>query len=323
MKKIEIFESGLNAIDIELKGIKALKKALSKDFVKSVILMKNCKGRVVCTGIGKSGIIARKIAATLSSTGTSSFYLNPVEGSHGDLGVLLKDDIVLALSKSGETEELISILPYLKRRNLKIIAVTEKANSVLAQNSSIVLLLPEVKEACPFNLAPTTSTTLQLILGDALAVALLKEKKFTSHDFALLHPGGNLGKQLMTVKELMHSNEEMPLVKETDNMEKVLHEIVDKKLGMTVVVDSRNNLKGIIVDGDFKRILLQNKSVDLFKRTAGDFMTKNPKTINQNKLVTEALARMQGKITSLVVVNSAKKPLGVIHLHDIIKKGFL
>ena len=323
MKKTEIFESAINTIDIELKGIKALKKILSNDFVKSVTLMKNCKGRVVCTGIGKSGIIARKIAATLSSTGTSSFYLNPVEGSHGDLGVLLKDDVVLALSKSGGTEELISILPYLKRRNLKIIAVTEKEDSVLAQNSSIVLLLPEMKEACPFNLAPTTSTTLQLILGDALAVALLKEKKFTPHDFALLHPGGNLGKQLMTVNELMHSSEEMPVVKENDNMEKVLHQIVDKKLGMTIVVDNRNKLKGIIVDGDFKRILLKNKSVDLFSRTASDFMTKNPKTINKNKLVTEALGKMQGKITSLVVVNSAKKPLGVIHLHDIIKKGFL
>jgi arabinose-5-phosphate isomerase len=300
-----------------------MEKCLDQSHVTFVEWAAACKGRLVFTGIGKSGIIARKLAATFSSTGTSAYFLDPTSGIHGDLGVLGKDDMVIALSKSGNTEEVLRLIPYIKRMGIRLVSMTEQKNSPLAKHSLLVLRIPAEPEACPYNLAPTTSTTMQLVLGDALAIALLKAKGFSRKDFALLHPGGSLGRQLMKVKEVMRSRKELPLAKEDTPMRKILETIISGRLGVAVIVGQKGKLAGIIVDGDLKRILVSREQGDFFGLKAKDVMTREPRTISPDHLVVEALSVMQGKITSLVVTDRKGIPVGLIHMHDILQKGFL
>ncbi len=321
--KNSIIKDIKNVIRNEGSAIRVLQKHIDARYIKFIQRVADCRGRVILTGVGKSGIIAQKIAATFSSTGTASFFLDAAAGIHGDLGVLVKDDIVIALSKSGNTEELLRLLPHIKRMGIYLASMTENPASELGKHSDIVLKIPAIPEACPYNLAPTTSTTLQLVLGDALAVALLKEKKFAKKDFASLHPGGNLGRQLMLVKEVMRPKSGLPIVDENASMEVILNEIISGKIGVAVIVDKNKKLAGIIVDGDLKRILLKNKGADFFHIHAKDVMTRNPKIISPDSLVVEALAVMQGRITSLVVTDKLRRPVGIIHMHDILQKGFI
>lgn len=300
-----------------------MEKILDQSHVTFVEWASACKGRLVFTGIGKSGIIARKLAATFSSTGTSAFFLDPTSGIHGDLGVLGKDDIVIALSKSGNTEEVLRLIPFIKRMGIRLVSMTEHKGSPLGRHSSLVLRIPAEPEACPYNLAPTTSTTLQLVLGDALAISLLKAKGFSRKDFALLHPGGSLGRQLMKVDEVMRPKQDLPLAKEDTPMRKILETIISGRLGVAVIVGKKGTLSGIIVDGDLKRILISRDQGDFFELKAKDVMTQNPRTIAPESLVVEALSVMQGKITSLVVTDRKRIPVGLIHMHDILQKGFI
>jgi arabinose-5-phosphate isomerase len=324
MKQKDQIKAIKSVIGIEIKGLRSLYDEVDENFSKAVDMIADCKGRVIFTGIGKSGLIARKIAATFSSVGISSFYLDPAEGVHGDLGVLVKGDIVIGLSKSGTTAELCRLVPYIKRMGICFIAMTSNSRSELASESDLVLKIPDVQEACPYNLAPTTSTTMQLVLGDALAIVLLKKKGFTREDFALLHPGGNIGKQLIKVRDLMHKGAGLPLVRESKKMGKVLQTISrGKPRGIAIITNDKGILTGIIVDGDLKRILIKYKGADIYSLTAEDVMTRNPKVIREDKLVVEALAIMEGRITSLVVVDGRKRPIGLLHMHDIIKKGFV
>ena len=323
MTRSEILKTIRAAVGVELDGLKKLAGKVPSAAADAVKLIASCKGRVVFTGVGKSGLISRKVSATFSSIGVSSFFFNPSEGVHGDLGALAKDDIVFAFSKSGDTQELLKIVPFIRRTGMSLVSVTENGRSRLAQLSDISLVLPSAKEACPYNLAPTTSTTMQLVLGDALAIALLKEKKFTAEDFALLHPGGSLGRQMMKVSEIMRKGSDLPLVRADATMEKVLRVIISKKLGVAIITGTDGRLAGIIVDGDLKRILLKNRSSDLFKLRASDVMTRSPLTIGPGRLVAEALSIMQGRITSLVVTDPrTRKPVGLVHIHDILKQGF-
>lgn len=315
----DVLKLGIDTLDKEINALEILKKRMDQNFVDAVELIFRSSGKVVITGMGKSGLIGQKIAATMTSTGTPAFFLNPAEGCHGDLGVILRDDIVIALSKSGETDEIVKIIPFLKRFKIKLITITSAPKSIIAKNSDIILNLGVVEEACPLNLAPTSSTTAQLVLGDALAVALLKMKNFTEKDFALYHPGGLLSKQLLKVEDLMHKGDALPLVNELESMKEVLSKIIEKKLGVAVIVDNKNKLKGVIVDGDLKRILL--KTDHFMERPAKDFMTQHPKTINKDDLIAKALTMMEGKITSLIVSNEKNEPIGLVHIHDILKSG--
>ena len=323
MTKSEILSAVRRAVAVELKGLEKLRRKVPAGSVDAVRMIAGCKGRIVFTGVGKSGLIARKVSATFSSIGVSSFFFNPSEGVHGDLGALAKGDVIVAFSKSGNTQELLKIIPYIRRIGMGLISVTEDPRSHLSRLSDIALVLPAAQEACPFNLAPTTSTTMQLVLGDALAVALLKEKRFTPDDFALLHPGGALGRQLMKVKDIMRRGKDLPLVGADETMEKVLGTIISKKLGAAIITGRNRRLEGIIVDGDLKRILLKNRTADLLKLRARDVMTKSPSTIGEEKLVVEALALMQGRITSLVVTDRLRRPVGLVHMHDILRQGFV
>jgi len=269
--------------------------------------------------MGKSGIIGKKIAATLTSTGTPAFFLDPAEGSHGDLGLVMQEDIIIVLSKSGETDEIVKIVPYIKRFNAKLITITSSPRSILARNSDIILDLGVVEEACPLNLAPTSSTTAQLVLGDAIAVALLKMRNFTKEDYAQFHPGGMLSKKLLKVSDIMHTGKELPLVNENDSMKKVISRILEINYGVAIIVNNKKKLTGIIVDGDLKRILM--KTNEFMDKPAKEFMIKNPRTINKDALVAKALKIMEGKITSLIITNSKNEPIGLLHIHDILKSG--
>lgn len=315
----EILKTGIKVIDDEIKALQTAKKKLGKNFEEAVKLIYNTRGKVIVTGMGKSGVIAKKIAATLTSTGTPAFYLNPAEGSHGDLGIILREDIVIALSKSGETDEIVRILPYLKRFNIPLITITSKPNSIIARNSDVVINMGIEDEACPLNLAPTSSSTAQLVIGDAIAIALLKLRNFTEQDFALLHPGGLLSKKLLKVKDLMHTGDQLPLVNENATMREVISTIIDKKFGVAIIVNDKNKLVGIIVDGDLKRILMRTDYI--MDKKASQFMTKNPKTIDADELVAKALKIMEGKITSLIIKNEKDEPIGLLHIHDILKAG--
>jgi len=314
-----ILNIGLKVISDEIKGLRIAKDKIKKGFVDAVNLIYENKGKTIVTGMGKSGIIAKKIAATLTSTGTPSFYLNPAEGSHGDLGILMRNDIMIALSKSGETDEIVKILPSVKRLNVKLISITSEPNSIIARNSDIVIDMGIKDEACPLNLAPTTSSTVQLVIGDAIAIALLKMRNFTEKDFALLHPGGLLSKKLLKVKDLMHTGDELPIVRDSATMKEVITTIIDKKMGVAIIVNKENKLRGIIVDGDLKRILM--KTEHFLNRKASEFMTKNPMTIDGGELVARALKIMEGKITSLIIKDKNNRPIGLLHIHDILKAG--
>ncbi|WP_457623673.1 KpsF/GutQ family sugar-phosphate isomerase [Persephonella sp.] len=295
--------------------------ALDENFNKAVYLILNTKGKVVVTGMGKSGLVGKKIAATLSSTGTPSFFLHPAEAIHGDLGVISKEDVILAISNSGETPELLAIIPTIKRWGNKVIAITNNINSTLSKESDIHLYLNIEKEACPLNLAPTSSSTATLALGDAIAVALLEMRGFTAEDFARFHPGGSLGKKLMKVHEIMHTGDRLPVTKPDTELKETVLIMSEKGFGASLVIDTEGNLIGIITDGDLRRFIKKGGSID--RSYTKDAMTPKPKYVTKDILVIEALEIMERfNITVLPVVEN-EKPVGLIHLHDILKSGVI
>ena len=305
---------------LEAECVKRQADLIGDDFVKAVEMIINCQGRVVVTGMGKSGLVGRKISATLSSTGTPSFFLHPGEGVHGDLGMVTSSDIVIAISQSGEVDEVLALLPTLKIIGTPIIAITGSKNSSLAANSDLVLLVEVEREACTLGLAPTASTTATLALGDALAVVLLNARNFSAEDFALFHPGGALGRRLLlTVERLMHTGEENPIITQDKVIRDALIVMTSKgNHGAAVVVDEKGVLTGIITDGDLRRIL--NKYQEPLMLPIDQVMTRNPRTVRKEKLAAEAMHIMEEKkITVLPVVDSEGHPIGIIHLHDIIQ----
>ncbi|HQZ39395.1 MAG TPA: KpsF/GutQ family sugar-phosphate isomerase [Vicinamibacterales bacterium] len=303
-------------LQTEAAAILALVDRLDGRFSQAVELIRNCRGRVILTGMGKSGIICRKIAATLASTGTPAFFLHPAEAVHGDLGVIQADDVVIALSYSGETEELRRVLETIKRLGARLVAITGEVGSTLAQAADVALDCHVSEEACPMNLVPTASTTAALALGDALAMAVLVEKGFKPEDFAHLHPGGKLGKRLMRARQLMHAGEAVPIVGEQTSMRDLIYTMSSRGLGMTCVTDADLRLVGIITDGDLRRKMADIP--DIQPLTARDVMTTHPITIGADTLAVEALALLeQRKITSVVVIDEARLIQGVLHLHDL------
>ena len=303
-------------LQTEAAAILALVDRVDEKFARAVELIRGCKGRVIVTGMGKSGIICRKIAATLASTGTPAFFLHPAEAVHGDLGVIQADDVVIAMSYSGETEELTRVLETLKRIGAPLIAISGSLGSTLAQAADVGLDCSVSEEACPMNLVPTASTTAALALGDALAMTVLVEKGFKPEDFANLHPGGKLGKKLMRVEQLMSAGDALPVVQLHTAMRDVIYEMSRKGLGMTSVVEKDGRLAGIITDGDLRRKMATTPNIqDL---SARDVMTANPVAIGQSTMAVEALAMMeQRKITSIVVIDADRRVEGVVHLHDL------
>jgi arabinose-5-phosphate isomerase len=300
----------------EAEAILSLVDRLDGGFTAAVQMLYECRGRVILTGMGKSGLICRKIAATLSSTGTSAFFMHPAEAVHGDLGVIQADDVVVALSYSGETEELVRVLETIRRLGARVIAMTGEPSSTLGQAADLTIDCRVAEEACPLNLVPTASTTAALALGDALAMALLVRKGFREEDFASLHPGGKLGKRLMRVEHLMHTGDQLPIVSRTTPMRDVVYEMSRKGLGMTCVVDADGRLAGIITDGDLRRHMATLP--DILDRSAGHVMTKGPTTIDRSMLAVQALSLMeQRKITSLPVIDANRVVEGVVHMHDL------
>ena len=321
-----IVDRGRRVLRIEADAILGLISGLedpstSSRFVRAVEMLRDCRGRVAVTGMGKSGSIAQKIASTLASTGTPAFFLHPAEGGHGDLGMLVRGDVVIAVSNSGETDELIELLPAIKRLGLKLIALVGDPSSTLARQSDAAIDVSVVVEACEMVVAPTASTTAALAMGDPLAVALLEERGFTEQDFALLHPSGSLGRRLLwRVLDLMHVGEQVPTVSQEALMSEAVEEISRKKLGMTAVVDGTGRLTGIITDGDLRRAL--QKEGHLLQRRVKECMTPHPKTIDREALAAKALEVMERlSITSLLIVDRQERPEGVIHLHDLLKVG--
>ncbi len=318
MVKNKIIIDGRLVIDTELAGIKKLYKTIDNNFNKAVIALSKIKGRVIITGVGKSGHIASKISSTMSSTGTPSQYCSPTDMSHGDLGIMSKKDALIIISNSGNSSELDNIIKFAKKNSVKIIGISSNSKSDLFQYSNISLLIPDAKEACSIGLAPTTSTTLSLILGDALCVSLMKLKKFKVSDFKKNHPGGNLGIRMMQVKDVMHGKSSMPIVSEKANMKSVLIEMTKKSFGHVGVKNKNNELIGIITDGDVRRNIHDN----FLKLTASEIMTKKPKLINEEELITNALSVMnKNKITCLFAVNRKQSnvPIGIIHIHDCVR----
>lgn len=307
---------------IEASGILSLKDRLGETFIQAVDLLYSCEGRVVVTGLGKSGLICRKVASTLSSTGTPSFFLHAADGIHGDLGMVMEGDVVLAVSNSGETDELLKLLPILKRMGLKLIVMTGNSSSALSRAADVILDVAVKEEGCPLGLSPMASTTAALAVGDALAVILLEKRGFKEEDFALRHPGGILGRKLfLQVGDLMHQSGELPLVHENNPMKETLLEITSKRFGVTGVVDNQGRLVGVITDGDLRRGL--ETRGDIFRLKAKDLMTRNPKSIPADTLAARAVAAMeQYSITSLFILQDGEqKPTGLIHLHDLLKAG--
>ena len=308
----------------EANEILNLSSKIDEKFQEAVNLLFNCCGKVVIIGIGKSGLIGRKIAATLASTGTPSFFVHAVEALHGDTGMMSEKDAVIMISHSGETEEVIKMMPFLKRKGIKIIAITGNPNSSLAKNSDIVLNTYVKKEAGELGLAPTTSSTVSLVLGDALAMCLLKKRNFKPEDYALLHPNGSLGKKLLLkVEDIMHSGNEVPLAKENSIMKEVIFEITSKAMGAVNITDSDGKIIGIITDGDLRRAI-EKYGCNIFEKNVKDVMTKNPLIIEKNKLAAEALHLMEDRpsqIAVLPVIDSERRVVGMIRVHDIIKAG--
>ena len=317
----ERLERARRVLDIERRALAALGDRLDWRFVRALEILLACHGRVIVTGVGKSGIVCRKIAATLASTGTPAFFLHAGEGSHGDLGTLVRGDVLLAVSNSGESAEVLSVLPLARRLGLPLVAICGHPESTLARAADVVLDVSVPEEACPLGLAPTASTTAQMALGDALAIALLEERGFSAEDFALLHPGGALGRRLLRVAELMHRGDEVPLVPERAALKDTLLAITSKRLGVTGVVNAAGELVGVITDGDLRRGL--ERAADLRVLTARDLMTTAPKTIAGGALAAEAVAVMERHaITSLFILgDGSRRPEGVIHLHDLLRAG--
>lgn len=308
-------EYAKSVISQEINGLEQIKNALDESFVKALDVLSRKDGHVILSGMGKPGHIAKKIAATMSSVGTPAFFLHPAEASHGDLGEISDKDVLLVFSLSGNTSELVPMLAYANRFGIEVIGVTANPDSALAKSSNVLILMPKVQEACPYNLAPTTTTAMMMAIGDALALCLLKRKEFKREDFKNLHPGGALGKRLLKVDDLMHKD--MPLVLENETMKNVLLEMTKKSFGCAGVVNSSNKLVGIITDGDLRR----NMSGELFNKNAKDIMSLNPKIVQSDTFAQEAIRLMNTlKITSLFVMKD-NEPIGIIHIHDCLRAG--
>ena len=309
--------SAKRTIDKEIEALRVMESELDSSLTKALDFMQSAKGRVILTGMGKSGHIAKKIAASLASTGTPSFFVHPAEASHGDLGMITSDDVIIAISNSGESKELVDILNYAKRFGIKLIAITKNPESSLGKAGDIVLKLPSNGEACPLGLAPTSSTTATLVLGDILTVAMIERNGFSKEQFNQRHPGGKLGSVLQKVSDLMHKGEEMPLLLSTTGMKETLIEMTSKRLGCVGFVDNNGNLIGMLTDGDLRRCL----SPDLLDKKGEDVMTRNPKVISPDAMASEAVKIMhEKKITNLFAVENGK-PVGVIHIHDCLNSG--
>ena len=319
-EKKSILSYAIETIEHQANSIKNLSKLLTKDFEKAVNIINNTKGRVIVSGIGKSAIIAQKIVATFNSTGTPSIFMHAADAIHGDLGLIQSEDVIICISKSGNTPEIKALVPFIKKTNNKLIAITGEANSYLSEKSDIVISSYVDNEACPNNLAPTTSTTAQLVIGDAIAVCLVKLRGFSKNDFAKYHPGGTLGKRLfLKVKDLIDTKS-LPKVDASDLMKDVIIEISNKMLGIAVVLE-KNKIVGVITDGDLRRQLL--KSQDISKVKANEIMSKNPKIINKNALATEALLIMKTNKISQLIVAEKNKYVGVLHIQSLIKEGII
>jgi arabinose-5-phosphate isomerase len=313
--KNAIISSSISTINTEIKGLQALLNIFDEKYCQAIDLILRTQGKIILSGIGKSGHIARKIAATLSSTGTPAFFVHPSEASHGDLGMIGKQDLVIILSNSGQTREIKDLINYCQKLEIPLIGIMRKSKSELANASSVALIIPEIEEANSIN-APTTSTTMMIALGDAIAVTLIKARKFNADNFSLFHPGGKLGSALIRVKDLMRRNNEIPIVKYSDKMPEVLLEITSKRLGCCAVINQENHLIGIITDGDLRRHLTNN----FLEKTAQDVMTLDPQTIDQESFINQAIELMNKKtITSFFICND-KKLIGIIHLHDCLKE---
>lgn len=317
-----IIDIAKKVLKIEADAVAALAEKLDSTFEKAIDIIFKSKGRVVVTGMGKSGLVGKKIAATLASTGTPAFFMHPAEASHGDLGMVTSDDVIIAISNSGETSELSGLIPFLKRFNVGLIAMTGSRNSTLAKSANVHLDVSVKEEACPLGVVPTASTTAALAMGDAIAVALLVKRGLKQEDFAFFHPGGNLGKKLfIKVKDLMHTGDALPFVSPETEMTKAVVEISSKRLGVAIVSDSSKKIFGVLTDGDIRRGI-EKWGKEFFDMKAGEVMTKNPKTISEDELAVKALSIMEThSITSLAVPDSNGKAIGIIHLHDILKQG--
>ncbi|MCL5020239.1 MAG: KpsF/GutQ family sugar-phosphate isomerase [Bacteroidetes bacterium] len=318
---MDAIEKGKEVVRIEARAVQALESKIGEEFAGAVDLIAGISGRVVITGMGKSGLIARKIVATLNSTGTAAIYMHPSDAVHGDLGMVRPEDVVVCISNSGDTEEVVQLLPMFKRIGVPVISILGNRSSKLGRESTFVLDADVEQEACPYDLAPTASTTAALVIGDALSIALLERKGFTEEEFAMFHPAGNLGKRLLLkVEELMVRGKDIPTVLNTASLRETILVMTSGRLGATCVVNSSGELAGIITDGDLRRLL--QKSLDFSKMTAEDVMTRNPKVVKPNVLAVAAIEVMENfNITQLVVVNESHKPVGMLHLHDLVKAG--
>lgn len=308
----------------EAKAVAALESRLGPEFEQAVRVLAGCRGKVIVSGVGKSGLVAQKIAATLTSTGTPAVFLHPADAMHGDAGLFAPGEVALFLSKSGATEELLALMPYLERHGIPMVSIVAQPHSPLAARSAVALVLGPLTEACPLDLTPTTSVTLTQVMGDCLAIALMELRGFAPDDFRFLHPGGVIGRAAARrVHELMHAGDAMPSVKRAAGLRDVMLEIMHKRLGITTVLDGRGRLTGVVTDGDFKRILMKHR--DPWKLTAGDVMSAQPSTVGPDALVASAVRAMEerpeGPITALVVVDGRRRPLGVLHLHDCLRGG--
>ncbi len=318
----DLSERAIRVLAIEAEAVAGLKDKLDHNFSRAIGILMGAAGKVIVTGMGKSGLIGRKIAATLASTGTPAFFLHPAEGIHGDIGMIGGGDVVVALSNSGETVEVVRLLPVFKRMGLSLIALTGNPGSTLARHADVTLDVGVREEACPLGLAPTASTTAALAMGDALAVVLFEEKGLSAEDFAMFHPGGALGRKLQTVSELMHAGDDVPLVPRDTPLKDALFTISAKRLGVTGVVSGSGALVGVITDGDVRRAV--GRGIDFFKATAGEVMSADPKRILSSELAASALRKMeQHAITSLFVFapEEREKPVGIVHVHDLLKAG--
>jgi arabinose-5-phosphate isomerase len=307
-------------LEMEADAIRRLAPRLGRDFLAAVRLAAECRGKIVLTGVGKSGLIAKKIASTLASTGTPAVFLHAAEGAHGDLGVVTPGDVVCAVSASGETEEILRLLPALRRLGTAVVSLTSARDSRLAAASTVVLLTGKAREACPLGLAPTTSSTAALALGDALAMALLERRGFREEDFARLHPGGKLGARWLRVADLMHRGADLPLVRANTPLLRAIYVMSSRKLGIAAVVDSRRRLAGVVTDGDLRRMI--ERGVDFASSSVGEVMTPTPVTIGEQEYGVQALRLMESRsITALAVTDAAGRLRGLIHLHDLLKAG--
>jgi len=319
-----ILDIAKKVLKTEAEAIAALIDKLNGNFEKAVEMIYECKGRVVVTGMGKSGLVGKKIAATLASTGTPAFFLHPAEASHGDIGMVTERDIIIAISYSGETNELTGLVPFLKRFRVNLISLTGNTNSTLAKASDITLDISVKEEACPMGIVPTASTTATMAMGDAIAVSLLVKRGLNEEDFAFYHPGGSIGKKFfIKVKDLMHSEDRLPVVSFDMPLSKAIIEVSSKRLGHAIVADKDGLIAGVLTDGDVRRGL-EKWGGKLFEMTAGEIMTTNPKMISEDELAAKALSIMESySISALIVPDAEGKPLGIIHLHDILKQGIV